>query len=378
MAQPPDDIAASIQTFVSVLRRRLVADRARARQLVVTEAEAYRFATDAVDLDLDRFDELLERSAREPTRVARQSLEQALSLVRGDALEDEPYALWAQDLRGSYQGRVLGARLDAADAALAELDFAAALAHAEAAVAIRPLQRAGAASANARPVRARTERTTPSPATATTASLARRRTRARAHAPRRAHSRLPSSAKRRSGRCSLGRSARHGSTLKHLVVRLLGRVRRAKPTTEASEGESTTVSRSPKSRATTGLGKTRLLDELAARASTRRQDRTRELLAARAAPSLRPARGRPSGRARRRRSRADGTQRFGSSCPSSHSTAEARTSTRSRPVPSRRSSRSSASTLPYSFSSTIFICRSRNARRARLPARDGRVASSRS
>ena len=72
-AQRPDDITASIQTFVSVLRRRLVADRARARQLVVTEAEAYRFATDAVDLDLDRFDELLERSAREPTRIARHS-----------------------------------------------------------------------------------------------------------------------------------------------------------------------------------------------------------------------------------------------------------------------------------------------------------------
>ncbi len=137
-SQPPRDIAASIQTFVSVLRRHLVKDRERARGLVVTEAEAYRFATDAADLDLDRFDELLERSAREPTRVARRSLEQALALVRGDVLEDEPYALWAQDLRGSYQGRVLGARLDAADAALAELDAAAALAHAEAAVALDP------------------------------------------------------------------------------------------------------------------------------------------------------------------------------------------------------------------------------------------------
>ena len=40
------------------------------------------------------------------------------------------------DLRGSYQGRVLGARLDAADAALAERDFPAALAQTEAAVAL--------------------------------------------------------------------------------------------------------------------------------------------------------------------------------------------------------------------------------------------------
>ena len=56
--------------------------------------------------------------------------------MRGDVLEDEPYATWALDVRGSYQGRVLGARLDAADAALAEHDFGAALAHAEAAVAL--------------------------------------------------------------------------------------------------------------------------------------------------------------------------------------------------------------------------------------------------
>jgi DNA-binding SARP family transcriptional activator len=134
--QRPKDVAASIQTFVSVLRRHLVSDRDRARELVVTEQEAYRFGSDLVELDLDRFDELLERSSREPTRQARRSLEQALALVRGEVLEDEPYAVWAQDLRGSYQGRVLGVHLEAADAALAELDFDAALAHGEAAVAL--------------------------------------------------------------------------------------------------------------------------------------------------------------------------------------------------------------------------------------------------
>jgi len=132
----PKDVAGSLQTFISMLRRRLTPDRERARALVVTETEAYRFATELVSLDLDRFDELLERSAREPTRLARASLEQALGLVRGDVLEDEPYATWALDLRGSYRGRVLGAHLEAADAALAELDYAPALAHAEAATAL--------------------------------------------------------------------------------------------------------------------------------------------------------------------------------------------------------------------------------------------------
>jgi PAS domain S-box-containing protein len=132
----PQNAAGSIQTFVSVLRRHLTSDRDRARELVVTEAEAYRFATNLIERDLDRFDELLERSAREPTHDARRSLAQALELVRGEVLEDEPYAAWAQDLRGTYQGRVLGAHLDAAEAALAELDYGDALAHAEAGAAL--------------------------------------------------------------------------------------------------------------------------------------------------------------------------------------------------------------------------------------------------
>jgi DNA-binding SARP family transcriptional activator len=134
--QPPQNAAGSLQTFVSALRRHVTPDRERAHELVVTEAKAYRFATDLVDFDLDRFDELVERSVREPTQVARRSLEQALALVRGELLEDEPYAQWAQDLRGTYQGRVLGAHLDAADAALAELDYPEALAHSQAAAAL--------------------------------------------------------------------------------------------------------------------------------------------------------------------------------------------------------------------------------------------------
>jgi DNA-binding SARP family transcriptional activator len=132
----PQNVAGSLQTFVSVLRRHLATDGDRARELVVTEPEAYRFATEHIALDLDCFDELLERSGREPTDRARASLEQALELVRGELLEDEPYTAWALDLRGTYQGRILGARLDAADAALAERDFAAALMHSQAAAAL--------------------------------------------------------------------------------------------------------------------------------------------------------------------------------------------------------------------------------------------------
>ncbi len=136
--EKPDNVSGSLQTFVSMLRRHLTPDRERARRLVVTEPEAYRFAPELVSLDLDRFDALLQNSAHEPTGVARASLETALGLVRGEILEDEPYATWALDLRDTYQGRILGAHLDAADAALAERDFAAALTHAESAARLDP------------------------------------------------------------------------------------------------------------------------------------------------------------------------------------------------------------------------------------------------
>src|SRR5918999_1394403 len=111
---------------------------ARPKQVleILLPGRGHLVPTDLVELDLDRFDELVERSAREPTHEARRSLEQALELARGEVLEDEPYALWALDLRGTYKGRVLGAHLEAADAALAELDYAAALAHAEKAAAL--------------------------------------------------------------------------------------------------------------------------------------------------------------------------------------------------------------------------------------------------
>src|SRR4051812_12348009 len=130
----PQDAGGSLQTFVSVLRRRLTSDRERARALVVTEVEAYRLDPELVELDLDRFDELLERAAQEPAHVARQCLKQAFALVRGEVLEDEPYAAWAQELRGVYQARILGARLDAAETALVACDYGAALEHAEVAI----------------------------------------------------------------------------------------------------------------------------------------------------------------------------------------------------------------------------------------------------
>jgi DNA-binding SARP family transcriptional activator len=129
----PGNFAASIQTFVSTLRRHLCADHACARELIVTERAAYRFAVERAMIDIDRFDELLARAGRAATDAARRSLTEALGLAPAEILEDEPYADWAQELRGTYRGRVIGANLEAADAALIARDFRAGLSHAQAA-----------------------------------------------------------------------------------------------------------------------------------------------------------------------------------------------------------------------------------------------------
>ena len=108
---------------MSVLRRNLSGDRDRSRQLVVTEPDGYRFGVEHAAIDLDRFDELLDEAGRAPSEVALSRLREALSLARGEVLEDEPYSDWAETLRGTYRSRVLGANLEAADAALAGRDY---------------------------------------------------------------------------------------------------------------------------------------------------------------------------------------------------------------------------------------------------------------
>jgi DNA-binding SARP family transcriptional activator len=132
----PRNVTASLATYVSVLRRTLEAVGTCGRDLIVTETETYRFAVDKADLDLDRFDRLVTQAGDAPTAERRRLLEQALALAQGDVLEDEPYAEWAEDIRTTYRARVLAAHLDAADAALAERDHDAALRHGEAAIAI--------------------------------------------------------------------------------------------------------------------------------------------------------------------------------------------------------------------------------------------------
>jgi DNA-binding SARP family transcriptional activator len=128
----PQNIEATLETYVSVLRRSL---GECGRELVVTEQRAYRVAPELISLDVLEFDALLERAAGAGTRTARAQLEEALALAaRGELLADEPYAEWATPLRYHYNGKVLSTLTAAAEAALSLGDADAGLAHAIAAL----------------------------------------------------------------------------------------------------------------------------------------------------------------------------------------------------------------------------------------------------
>ena len=134
----PKRAFAALENHVSVLRRHLDGV-GRGRDLVVTDPGGYRVAAERIDLDLDRFDERITAAGKAGTRMARKLLSEAVQAgARGEVLEDEPYAEWAEELRRTYRARLLGVHLDAAESALAERDTRSAIDHAQAAMAIDP------------------------------------------------------------------------------------------------------------------------------------------------------------------------------------------------------------------------------------------------
>ena len=166
--------------------------------------------------------------------------------MRGEVLEDEPYATWALDLRGSYQGRVLGAHLDAADAALAELDFAPALAHAEAAAALDRFSERAHRTADARSLRARPSARRACAATGASACGSTRSS-VSSRQPRRARSRRRSCG-RRTSTSLLPRPIRVArATCRGRSIRLLGRTGGARHTRTTPSGKRSTAP-SPSSR----------------------------------------------------------------------------------------------------------------------------------
>ena len=289
--EPPQNIAGSLQTFVSMLRRHLTPDRERA-----PGARRHR----ARGLPLRHRPRrarprLLRRAARalrpraDPARARARSSRRS-TLVRGEVLEDEPYATWALDLRGSYQGRILGAHLDAADAALAEHDFGRRARPRRGGRGARQLQRARVPLPDARPLRASAARTRRSAAIAASA-CGWTKSSGSSRPPRRALSSRPSSVRRRSASLlprPIAACAGRGRGPRCTPSRPHRRARR--PSTQAIRARARWRLADPDR----GRGRARQ-DAPARRAggtARRRPRRPRELLRARAAPAVRAARDR--------------------------------------------------------------------------------------
>jgi SARP family transcriptional regulator, regulator of embCAB operon len=115
--RPPRRPAAALENHVWVLRRHLAEVETGAQTALVAGPGAYRLDTTIVDLDLDRFDDLVRAGDALGPVARRPRREEALALVRGDLFEDEPDADWALAQRERYRRQVLRVLIDAAEGA---------------------------------------------------------------------------------------------------------------------------------------------------------------------------------------------------------------------------------------------------------------------
>lgn len=135
--KPPKNVAATLETYVSILRSKLFTDRATARQVLVTGNGSYQFCPDHISVDLDEFDQLLARADRLGADRL-DLLRRASDLAVGDLLEDAPSAPWAEVDREVYRDRATRVKLLMASEYLMAGDFIRAIRHAENALEIRP------------------------------------------------------------------------------------------------------------------------------------------------------------------------------------------------------------------------------------------------
>lgn len=136
----PESVAGTIETYVSIARKRLP----HGRRLIETSAGGYRIAADELTIDLAEFDSLVQRAASgEPSR-RKAHLESCVALAADPVLADEPYADWVAPVRRLYAERRLQAIVGLAECCLGLGDFEAAAANAKKAIGLDSiLERAG-------------------------------------------------------------------------------------------------------------------------------------------------------------------------------------------------------------------------------------------
>ena len=135
----PRDAEGCLEHYVSLLRRQLRTGRGRGPAIVRTEPGGYRLDSEHVWIDVAAVDAIEATCGDSADRAL---VESALALMRGDLLEDEPFAEWALPARSRYRERKVRLACAAGDLALRERDFDAAVDWAQTAAATDALNEA--------------------------------------------------------------------------------------------------------------------------------------------------------------------------------------------------------------------------------------------
>lgn len=138
----PIDRLATLNTYVSVLRQTIEPGVPVTRSVIMTRPGGYQLDEARMTLDIDKFDRLVARAPGLRPVAALDTLNAALSLVRGQVLEDEPYSLWAEQLRSTYARQEVQVRIEAGQLSLITGDLHAAVTHAEQALLLNPVAEA--------------------------------------------------------------------------------------------------------------------------------------------------------------------------------------------------------------------------------------------
>ncbi|TRW43058.1 AfsR/SARP family transcriptional regulator [Georgenia yuyongxinii] len=135
---PPAEARATLESYVSVLRRQIQPGAGRQGPLRTSNG-GYVLERCLVDLDVDRFDALVRLAQRSPAPVAYPALVEALEIVAGPLLADELRATWAEEARSLHATRFANALALAAETALELGALEAAAGWARRALAAEPL-----------------------------------------------------------------------------------------------------------------------------------------------------------------------------------------------------------------------------------------------
>ena len=141
--RPPAGHQATMESGVSLLRRRLDPDGQARTSVITTCHGGYALVADQVRVDVARFDELIAAASGRTAGRALRPLTAAAHLAARPLLEDVEQHAWADQARERYRTLLVSTLLDAGGHALAAGDPRGALALADRAVGLDPVAERG-------------------------------------------------------------------------------------------------------------------------------------------------------------------------------------------------------------------------------------------